>query len=66
MSPLDLSKPLPGHSSIDGLIAEYANYTPSYVTKSGSRWRLFFECLCPASKGDADGATIPIKGGSAN
>ncbi len=66
MSPLDCTKPLPGLSSLDGLIAEYANYEPRYVETSGARWRVFFANLFPEAAGEADGATIPIKGRSAN
>lgn len=66
MNSLDLTKPLPGHAPLDGLIAEYAGATPSYVEESGSRWRVFFANLFPEAKGETDGATIPIRGRSAN
>jgi len=66
MISLDLTKPLPGHAPLDALIAEYAGATPSYVEESGARWRVFFAKLFPEAKGDVGGATIPIKGRSAN
>lgn len=66
MNALDLTKPLPGLAPIDGLIAEYANYEPRYVEKSGARWRVFFANLFPEAAGETDSATIPIMSRSAN
>jgi hypothetical protein len=66
METLDLDKPLPGHASLDSLIAEYATYKPRYVEASGARWFVFFAHLFPeAASGGEDNDTIPIKG-SAN
>ena len=58
----DFTKPLPAPTSIDGLIAEYANYEPRYVEESGSRWHVFFANLFPEVAACEDNATVPIKG----